>query len=248
MVEEMKSEKKNRKRKKSMYRTIVKQMEFYLGDANMSKSDFLRPYLEQWIPLDIFLTFNKLVGMLKEFFGRADSTEDLWKALKSIESEVFEVEETSESGRRIKRKRPLPIGDLSESKTIYVERLPPNVTLEMLQDLFGKHGEVAYVSLPKYKHNSMPKGFAFIEFKSEDGVKKSLESYVLAKRKISTAMDPAELQSIKSYQLEQEHLQGDKPKTASNSPPKKKAKLESDTQPEKEEKPATADEPEDSKE
>ena len=89
-----------RKRKKQMYKNIVQQMEFYLGDANMSKSEFMPKLIEKdpWIDLKVFLRFNKLVAMLRDLFGHAENTDDLWKALKSISSDVFEIRETSEQG------------------------------------------------------------------------------------------------------------------------------------------------------
>ena len=67
---------RNRKRKKQMYKNIVHQMEFYLGDANMSKSAFIKKLIEKdpWIDLKVFLTFNKLVAMLRNLFGHAENT------------------------------------------------------------------------------------------------------------------------------------------------------------------------------
>ena len=67
---------RNRKRKKQMYKNIVQQMEFYLGDANMSKSAFIKKLIEKdpWIDLKVFLTFNKLVAMLNNLFGHAENT------------------------------------------------------------------------------------------------------------------------------------------------------------------------------
>ena len=161
-ADEPKDKKKRvRKRKKAMYKALVHQMEFYLGDANMSKSVFLRDLMKKspWIDLKVFLTFNKLVAMLRNFFGHAETTDDLWTALKSISSEVFEIAENPD--RQIKRKLELPrphADGEADSRTIYVEKLPVNVTLEMLQHIFSKYGKVSYVSMPKFKHNGVPKG------------------------------------------------------------------------------------------
>ena len=223
--EQKEKNKKVRKRKKAMFKTIVQQMEFYLGDANMSKSTFLRERTKQtpWIDLKVFLTFNKLVAMLQNFFGRAETTDDLWAALSAIPSDIFEIQENPE--RQIKRKNEIPtrVEGEADSKTIYVEKLPVNVTLEMLQHVFSKYGTVNYISMPKFKHNGFPKGFAFVEFADDEGAKKSIEAFVLAKRRIPCGLDPGELQSIKSYQIEKEHEQ----KTSEKSePPKKKAKIE----------------------
>ena len=103
----------------------MQQMEFYFGDANLSKSTFMKGLMRTqpksdggvapppeggavqvgvaqedddltgWISLDIFLRFNKLVDMLKKGFGRAD-LDDLWKALTRIDSDLIEVRELEE--------------------------------------------------------------------------------------------------------------------------------------------------------
>jgi len=219
---------RNRKRKKQMYKNIVQQMEFYLGDANMSKSAFIKKLIEKdpWIDLKVFLTFNKLVAMLNNLFGHAENTDDLWKALSCISSDIFEIRENPEQERQIKRRNEIPkprVEGEADSKTIYVEKLPANVTLEMLQHIFSKYGPVIYVSMPKFKHNGIPKGFAFVEFATDEGAKKSIEGFVLAERKIPVDLDPGELQSIKSYQIEKDQEQ--KASEETSEPPKKKAKV-----------------------
>ena len=51
-----------RKRKKAIYRRLVAQMEFYFSDANLRLSKFLaKIYAEDpWVPIQTFLTFNKV--------------------------------------------------------------------------------------------------------------------------------------------------------------------------------------------
>ena len=228
--DEKKSRSEPRKRKKALYKALRNQMDFYLGDANMIKSTFLpQKILEadstqqaSWLDLQMFLTFNKLASMLREFFGRADSTDDLWKALKSMDSEHFEVREKGEL-RQIRRLRPLPqqpSNETVEARTIYVELNyvdQNSITHDVIRHIFSKYGAVAYVSMPKFKHNGMPKGFAFVEFNDEEGAKNSMIAFVNAKRKIPTGLDPSELQSVKSYHIEQEELEKKNKKT-SNQP------------------------------
>merc|ERR1719300_411510 len=92
-VSEAKKDKKARKRRKGVYRRILSQMEFYLSDANLRHSKFLLPIYESdpWIPLKIFLTFNKVSGMLYEIVEpdttEADRISELVKALSYVESE-----------------------------------------------------------------------------------------------------------------------------------------------------------------
>ena len=207
--------KKPRKRKKALYKPIVGQMEFYLGDANCSRSKFMKDQTKKspWLNLDVFLTFNKLNWMLRETFGQANDTEDLWAALKAIPSEIFEIRENEFGRRQIKRKYPLVVLDErgNDSRTIYIERIPDNADIDILKHVFEKYGPVRYISLPKFKHNGAPKGFAFLEFELEEGINSALKGFIAAKRRISTALDPGELQSIKAFHVEQDEIKKENP-------------------------------------
>jgi hypothetical protein len=92
-----------RKRHKAVYKNIVKQMEFYFGDANLSKSQFMSRELAKgpWINLDVFLTFNKLKSMLTASGGDNDEEQkDLfWKAVEKIPSELLDTKEDEDGNR-----------------------------------------------------------------------------------------------------------------------------------------------------
>ena len=158
-------------------------------------------------------------------------------ALKAIPSEVYEVREDDFENnikRGVKRKNPFPVtldARANDNKTIYIERIPPHVDIDSLKHVFEKYGPVSYVSLPKFKHNGIPKGFAFLEFEQEEGANKALEAFILQKRRISTALDPSALQSIQAFHEEQEHdLQESTESTSENkradSMPEKKEESE----------------------
>ena len=80
------------------------------------------------------------------------------------------------------------------------------------------HGPVDYVSLPRYKHNRAIKGFAFVEFADVKGAESAIKRFehdvdaesesnsqaTEESQRIQPSLkDPAELQSIKSFQVEQ---------------------------------------------
>jgi La-related protein 7 len=232
---------RKRHRKKRLYNEICQQMEFYFGDANMSKSTFMNEAISKseggWLNLDIFLRFNKLVEMLKNYFGAID-IEDLWNALsfrlnqeKEVKDEtkasnLLEIRKTDDGIKQIRRNKPLTSKATEEVErcTIYIENLPPFVTNDSLKKMFSeKHGAVDYVSLPRYKHNRAVKGFAFIEFADIEGADAAIkmfdgdnppkeisenQSAVENQRIRPIDKDPAELQSIKSFQVEQAIEQG----------------------------------------
>lgn len=41
--------------------------------------------------------------------------------------------------------------------------------------MFGKCGNVVYVSIPRYKSTGDPKGFAFVEFETKEQADKAIE-------------------------------------------------------------------------
>lgn len=41
--------------------------------------------------------------------------------------------------------------------------------------MFGKCGNVVYVSIPRYKSTGQPKGFAFVEFETKEQAEKAIE-------------------------------------------------------------------------
>jgi len=180
------------------------------------------------------------------------------KAIPSEVYEVREDDIENNIKRGVKRKKPFPVtldarandnktiyieripphvdipvtldARANDNKTIYIERIPPHVDIDSLKHVFEKYGPVSYVSLPKFKHNGIPKGFAFLEFEQEEGTNKALEAFILQKRRISTALDPSALQSIQAFHEEQEHdLQESTESTSENktdSMPEKKEESE----------------------
>ena len=71
-------------------------MDFYFGDANMSKSKFLSQEIAAkgpWLNLETFLKFNKLAEILRQGFEGRLETNDLWAALSNATSDVWEIRE-----------------------------------------------------------------------------------------------------------------------------------------------------------
>ena len=177
-------------------------MEFYLSDANLRHSKFLLPIYEAnpWIPLSIFLTFNKLAAMLYEIVDPKASEEDrvteLSKALSYVESEHIEL---SECKSKVGRKRPFVPGSSCDidSCTVYAENLAPEADHDVIRNIFSSFGDIVYVSIPKFK-SGRSKGFAFIEFKTPESVEKVLREFSRV-----TVDRSEELVSVKSF-IEQE--------------------------------------------
>ena len=195
-----KQEKKARKRRKGVYRRLVKQMEFYFSDANLRHSTFLLSLYEAdpWVTLTTFLTFNKVATMLSEILGdKAEQEErvaELTKAISVIGSDTIHL---SECKLKVGRKSPFTpsLPTQVDSCTVYVENLPSEADHDYIRNIFSSFGIVQYVSLPKFK-SGRSKGFAFVEFDSADVVEKVLSelSHVDSK--------PDDLASVRSFNEE----------------------------------------------
>merc|ERR1712156_200444 len=218
---------RKRHRKKKLYDDLCQLMEFYFGDSNLSKSKFMNEEMSKieggWIDLAVFLRFNKLAEMMKNYFEKLD-IEDLWNALsfrlnrakenKDNSPSLLEIRTTEAGAKQIRRCMPLVA-----KSTENIEKWPPYVTNDSLKKLFNdKYGPVDYVSLPRYKHNRAVKGFAFIEFANISGAEAAIKAFedekastgecentkIDEKQRIKPEnADPAELQSVKSFQEEQ---------------------------------------------
>lgn len=60
--------KRVRHRKKQLYENILKQMEFYFSDANLSKDRYLGALVQNdpYVPISEFLKFNKVRSMTQD--------------------------------------------------------------------------------------------------------------------------------------------------------------------------------------
>ncbi|XP_016948773.1 la-related protein 7 [Drosophila biarmipes] len=208
-----------RKRKRHLFNSIRGQMEFYFGDANLSKDRFLRRFVEQdpYVPLEIFLTFNKIKTLTQD-------VQQIAKALSN--SQLLELDETK---LKVKRRTKLPDQRDVNGKTLYVEALPANATHDWLKEVFSRYGPVAYVSLPHYPGTKRIKEFAFIEFEKSGSVEKAVKAFAQVQGVLSVETDPGELASVRSFQQQQQLQQkAEQPQEEADSvePPKRNLKRE----------------------
>ncbi|XP_064199582.1 la-related protein 7 isoform X2 [Anguilla rostrata] len=162
------SEKKKRSRVKQLLADVKKQVEFWFGDVNLHKDRFLRQLVEQsrdgYVDISVLATFNRMKKMTTD-------VKLIARALKN--SSVVEV---NLEGTKIRRQHPLGEEPKNvDERTVYVELLPKNVTHSWIERVFGKCGTVVYISVPRYKSTGQPKGFAFIEFETEEHAQKATE-------------------------------------------------------------------------
>ncbi|KAM4709724.1 la-related protein 7 isoform 1-T2 [Discoglossus pictus] len=161
-------EKKKRSRVKQVLADITKQVDFWFGDVNLHKDRFLREQIEKtrdgYIDISMLASFNKMKKLTTD-------TKLIARAVKN--SNVVELNLDS---TKIRRRHPL--GEKPQDvdgRTVYTELLPKNVTHGWIERVFGKCGTVVYISIPRYKSTGDPKGFAFIEFETQEQAAKAIE-------------------------------------------------------------------------
>ncbi|XP_063012949.1 la-related protein 7 isoform X2 [Melospiza melodia melodia] len=161
-------EKKKRSRVKQVLADIAKQVDFWFGDVNLHKDRFLREQIEKsrdgYVDISLLVSFNKMKKLTTD--GKL-----IARAVKSSSVVELDLE-----GTRIRRRQPL--GECPtdvDSRTVYVELLPKNVNHSWIERVFGKCGNVVYVSIPRYRSTGDPKGFAFVEFETKEQAEKAIE-------------------------------------------------------------------------
>uniref|UniRef100_A0A7M4EBI0 La-related protein 7 n=1 Tax=Crocodylus porosus TaxID=8502 RepID=A0A7M4EBI0_CROPO len=161
-------EKKKRSRVKQVLSDIAKQVDFWFGDVNLHKDKFLREQIEKsrdgYVDISLLISFNKMKKLTTD--GKL-----IARAVKSSSVVELDLE-----GTRIRRRQPLGEQPKDvDSRTVYVELLPKNVNHSWIERVFGKCGNVVYVSIPRYKSTGDPKGFAFVEFETKEQADKAIE-------------------------------------------------------------------------
>ncbi|XP_036885342.1 la-related protein 7 isoform X1 [Sturnira hondurensis] len=167
-TEKKEVEKKKRSRVKQVLADITKQVDFWFGDANLHKDRFLREQIEKsrdgYVDISLLVSFNKMKKLTTD-------EKLIARALKSSAVVELDLE-----GTRVRRKKPLGERPRDEDeRTVYVELLPKNVNHSWIERVFGKCGNVVYVSIPHYKSTGDPKGFAFVEFETKEQAAKAIE-------------------------------------------------------------------------
>lgn len=161
--------------------SLRKQIEFYFGDPNLKKDIHLRNLIAKhkkgYVDLKVLLTFNKISQLLAN--ARINKMED---RMNNLRQAVTSSQLLKLCKQKLKVKRLIPFSLESQgqtqtvadvdSRTVYMENLPPHVTLELLASVFSKYGQIILVNLPRTEKTAghKIKGFAFIEFSVRVGL------------------------------------------------------------------------------
>ena len=156
---------------------LQKQLEYYFSDANLRRDAHLKGLagadddstLRAWVDLAHVLAFSRARAILDELPSTTDG-EPAKKRAKTIPAVALDAArassalEVSEDGTKVRRAQPYVEVDAKElaARTVYVEPVADDASIDSIQARFAPHGAVANVSLPRGR------GFGFVEFERRE--------------------------------------------------------------------------------
>eukprot|EP00003_Mantamonas_plastica_P003740 TRINITY_DN12936_c1_g1_i9.p1 TRINITY_DN12936_c1_g1~~TRINITY_DN12936_c1_g1_i9.p1 ORF type:complete len:267 (+),score=102.71 TRINITY_DN12936_c1_g1_i9:75-803(+) len=189
---------------------IMEQIEFYLSNSNLSKDRYVRNLIkkndQRWIALTQFTKFNKIKALTTDI-------EEIVTALR-----MSSMLELTEDGKMVRRKTPYEkvSNEVLQARTVYAENLPLDAKHEDVKAVFSAFGTVEYISLPQIQVRPGPegekaklnKGFAFVEFGSEEAATKAIEASGSIKFEIEQGEDAAAevARLVKAFEAEGDEL------------------------------------------
>jgi lupus La protein len=129
---------------------IIRQLEYYFGDANLRRDKFLLEQISKedgWVPVSTLLTFKRLKAL----------SEDPKVIVDSIEKSTEGLIEISEDRSKLRRHPEHPLPEFNEetrkelqSRTCYAKGFPMDSEMSDLIDFFNGFEKVTNVLMRKY--------------------------------------------------------------------------------------------------
>jgi hypothetical protein len=140
------------------------QLDFYFSDANLRRDRFLKSLTGTLgtgaVPVDTLTKFNRVLALAAD------------EAVVVAPLRSIPALEVSADGATVCRRRPLPVEDDGDARTVHVEPVAAGSTIESVQQIFARCGTVAFVSLPRQPSRAL-RGFGFVEYASEAAARRA---------------------------------------------------------------------------
>nr|AAA20518.1 La/SS-B [Drosophila melanogaster] len=161
-------------------RAIIRQVEYYFGDANLNRDKFLREQIgkneDGWVPLSVLVTFKRLASLSTDL-------SEIVAALNKSEEGLVEISEDKLSLRR-HPERPIPEHNEERRKeiqerTAYAKGFPLDSQISELLDFTANYDKVVNLTMrnsyDKPTKSYKFKGSIFLTFETKDQAKAFLE-------------------------------------------------------------------------
>ncbi|KAJ8960906.1 hypothetical protein NQ318_020205 [Aromia moschata] len=153
---------------------IIRQIEYYFGDYNLSRDKFLKEKVKEddgWVTFEVLLTFKRLASL-------STDAEVIANAVEKSDNKVVEV---SEDRKKLRRHPDNPLPELDDdrrkeltSRTAYAKGFPVDEELDSILSFLETHGPVESCYRRTTKDHKF-KGSCFILFKDKETCKKFIE-------------------------------------------------------------------------
>ncbi|XP_043703034.1 la-related protein 6A [Telopea speciosissima] len=120
---------------------IIKQVEYYFSDENLSTDKFLMSHVkkdkEGFVPVALIASFRKMKKLVRDNSLIVDALQESTQLV------------LSSDGKKVKRKHTLPVFEVQDAKsrTVLVENLPENFSIESIKRIFGAAGNIKNISV-----------------------------------------------------------------------------------------------------
>ncbi|ALC38110.1 La [Drosophila busckii] len=162
-------------------RAIIRQIEYYFGDANLHRDKFLSEQISKneggWVPLSVLITFKRLAAL-------STDSDEIVSAVNKSEDGLVEISEDKLSFRR-HPERPIPEHNEERRKeiqerTAYAKGFPLDTEMSTILDFVSTYEKVVNVTMRK--HYDKPtksykfKGSIFVTFDTKEQAKEFVEN------------------------------------------------------------------------
>lgn len=140
---------------------ILKQVEFYFGDANLPRDKFLQEKIKEkegWVDLSVLASFSRMKVL----------SEDVSVIAEALEKSA-ELLELNEEKTAVRRKTELPESHETLVSSVYVKGFSKETTLDQLESFFaGVSEKVQAIRMRRFPDTKDFKGSVFVEVGSAE--------------------------------------------------------------------------------
>lgn len=141
---------------------ILKQIEFYFGDANLPRDKFLQEKIKEndgWVQIAVLATFSRMKSLSEDVSVIAEAL---------VQSQ--ELLEVSEDRQSVRRKTDLPEAQDNLTTSVYVKGFPLTSTLDEIESFLAGSfdGKIQAIRMRRHPKTKEFKGSVFVELSSAE--------------------------------------------------------------------------------